>query len=307
MFLSRIDQTSSVYTDCTPLKERFGYHHPVTFSCKFTYVANREDLQALEPVRVTAPEKISVVTGREGAIVPTAKGLTPNPKLSTKLESNHLLWYPPDDPVESLDVGASWHFSTLHDCLSIVKDGIDVTDENVIKAPHWHLRCTFDEKPVAYLTQRLKFLGRVAKRSEEYASIGRLFASPPPSVQKEEEIQPKSPEADNYVHSVNTGMMTAVNVVTRSLGPEFLESEKIPSPSEVDASIRDIFGISPTGRKLDRVFTESENDFSTLPSVKGAPPRSLLAFFLVHLLNTPINLRSLGLLWGEFVKELREF
>ncbi|PRP89790.1 rab3 GTPase-activating protein catalytic subunit [Planoprotostelium fungivorum] len=305
LFLQRIDQISSIYTDCAPIKERFGYHHPVTFSSKFTFMVTRDDLQSLDP-KMELKASPNVSTGRDGAAVPTgSRGIVETPKLTTRLETNRLLWYPPEDPIETLDFGASWHFETLHECLSVIRDGVNVSDEQVLKAPRWDLRCVFDEKPSAFLSQRMHFLCRVAKRSESYNSIGKLFASPPASVTVDENEMSTPTEPQNYVHSVNTGMMNAVNVVTRSLGPEFLESEKVPSITEVDTSIRDVFGISPTGRRLDRNFTQIEGDDVTLPSAKGAPPRSLLAFFLVHLLNTPVNLKSLGLLWGEFVRESR--
>eukprot|EP01117_Protostelium_nocturnum_P015229 TRINITY_DN5880_c0_g1_i5.p1 TRINITY_DN5880_c0_g1~~TRINITY_DN5880_c0_g1_i5.p1 ORF type:complete len:829 (+),score=172.70 TRINITY_DN5880_c0_g1_i5:706-3192(+) len=294
LFETKMEFSKSIYGNYPVKFEMVERKLKMDLLVRFTFISGREEWKWPYSSPVPSHDHSDKISMRNGL---NPHQIVKEPKLSTRLMEDELLWYPKEDPIEALDVGASWKFNNVEECSMVVCEGMNISDDEVKKAPMWNIRCVFEEKPIALLSQRMKSFSKVAFKSENYHSINQLF-TPIPSIIDET----TNPYEKNDI-SYNMMMNVAVDSITRSLNSEFVASERTPSITEIDACIRDIFRIDSNGNSTNNLQLKKQE--STLQSVKGSPFKSILSFFVIHLLNASVNLKGLALFWKEFLKEVR--
>mmetsp|Transcript_7652 Transcript_7652/g.10557 ORF Transcript_7652/g.10557 Transcript_7652/m.10557 type:complete len:936 (+) Transcript_7652:74-2881(+) len=180
--------------------------------------------------------------------------------------SSEFSLFPFDDPLEALHLGVTWYNDSLEHLYN--EDDFDVED-----APQWLLRVIYAKKPLAMISESVETLTKAIKVSvgldtvSQVVNLGQNNAPPQPLFEA----------------------VSSMSSLSRSIN-------ELPSAEEIDLMLKQL--LHPQSTQIPLVPDLAPYE------IKAAPPRSLLSFLSINLLNAR-GLRGMALLWWEFAKELR--
>ena len=201
----------------------------------------------------------------------------------------NLIYLPTQDPIETFQLTISWYDESLEHYLHKYLESEEIIINNSIKnkkdkeksKTNWGIKCLYMDSVVCFLTESVQFL---LQEIEQHNNNN----NGPNSISVQQLAS-------------NTLSVTPLDMVTRSF-------TDLPSPHEIHLILQIIFKENKTFpfENNSKENKEKDNKKQELyyEEIKGAPINSILHQLVIYLMQYK-NTKAIGILWFEFVKELR--